>query len=274
MALILKTVSASQGLQWVKLGLQEFMRHPLPYFGLFGTFLLVNLGMGLIPLLGEWLMMMTPPLLLLAFMLAAMASQRGHRPDLAAYLAPWRSPDLNRRRSLLTLCLMYGVACMVALQIGRWVDGGALAALMDGMAKQVTPEEMETLMQAQGLVAGIAWRIGLIALVSLPFCFAPALVFWVGQAPPQALFSSALAIKRNATPFALFIGLWLGLTVVVSQVTAMLGQAVGGSFGMMLLLGVSTCVNCAGYVSLYFAFRDCFGQPEGTEPPEAPKTEV
>ncbi len=263
MGLRLQAVPASQGLQWIKKGLREFVRHPLGYSGLYFSFWVLTLLLGFFPLLGNVLVVMALPLLSLAFMLATVASQRGHAPNLAAFLAPWRTQDTRRRRSLLLLCAGFAGLVMLAFWVGHLIDDGALMDLMETLSRGTATEaEVSALVGQPGLLAGLLWRGGLFLLISLPFWHAPALVFWVGQRPAQALFSSAVAVWRSLGAMVVYLLGWLGLLMLAGLFgSALLGDSLG-NLGQLLMLSLGLLMTCAFYVSLYFCFRDCFGDPD------------
>jgi hypothetical protein len=265
MALRLQSVPPARGLLWVRKGLTEFMRHPLGYSGLYFGFMMLALVLLLLllPWLGSVLLLMALPLLSLAFMLAAVASQRGHAPNLAAFLAPWRTPDKTRRRSLAVLCITFGACMLLAFWIGHLVDGGALVNLVELLSRGTASEaEVAAQMAQPGLMAGLVWRAAGAMLVSAPFWHAPALVFWVGQKPAQALFSSALAVWRSAGAMLVYLASWAGLSLLAGLLSSALLVGSPGAFAQVLLFALSLMLQCAFYVSLYFCFRDCFGEPD------------
>lgn len=263
MGLRLQAVPASHGLQWIRKGLREFVRHPLGYSGLYFSFWVLTLLLGFVPWLGSVLVLMALPLLSLAFMLATVASQRGHTPNLAAFLAPWRTPDPSRRRGLLLLCVAFGSLVLLSFWIGHLVDGGALMDLMETLSRgTATEEEVSKLIGQPGLLSGLLWRGGLFMLISVPFWHAPALVFWVGQGPAQAMFSSAVAVWRSAGAMTVYLLGWFGLLMLAGLFSsALLGDTLG-NLGQLLMLSLGLLLTCAFYVSLYFCFRDCFGDPD------------
>ncbi|WP_374583962.1 BPSS1780 family membrane protein [Ideonella dechloratans] len=181
MALILKTVPASQGLVWVRQGLREFARHPLSYTALFMAFMLVGAIVSLLPGFGEVLVLAAIPLLTLAYMMATAASLRGVRPSLSVFVAPWRHLPVERRRGLLTLALGYAFLTLILLMACNLFDHGGVDDLMQGVSRNADPDELQRLADAPGVMAGMLARVTVTLLLSMPFWHAPALVCWVGQ---------------------------------------------------------------------------------------------
>lgn len=273
MGLKLKSVPAAAGLAWVRQAFEEFFRHPMAYSGMLVSFILASFGMLLLwstlaaissvfAYVGAGLVVMGMPLLTLAFMMGTHGRLQGRPVHVGVYFAPWRQTEPDRRRALLQLLLAFVVATLAAFALLGLVDDGALDALQEAMIKgTATEEELARLTSAPGLASALAWRMLVTAAVSVPFWFAPALVFWGGQSAAQALFSSALALWRARGAFALYLLGWVAAlllaTLLVSFMLALLGASITGLVAMPISLVLST----AFYVSLYFSFRDCFGEP-------------
>jgi hypothetical protein len=113
-------------------------------------------------------------------------------------------------------------------------------------------------------------RFSLIALLSVPFWHAPALVHWGGQAAAQALFSSTLALWRNKGAFVVYSLTWAALVVVFAVSVGLVGMVLGSrEFASFLVMPGVLVISTAFYVSLLFTFNDCFG-PGSTVVPQAP----
>ena len=263
MALILKTVPASQGLVWVRQGLREFVRHPLSYTALFMAFMLVGAIVSLLPGFGEVLVLAGIPLLTLAYMMATAASLRGVRPSLSVFVAPWRHLPVERRRGLLTVALGYGFLTLLLLMACNLFDHGGVDDLMQGVSRSADPDELQRLADAPGVMAGMLARVTVTLLLSMPFWHAPALVCWVGQSPAQAMFSSVLALWRCRSAMLVYGLGWMGLMMLAGVVLSLLMVLLGGSSLMGLLsMPLALAMTSAYYVSLFFTFRDSFGQAE------------
>ncbi|HSI58309.1 MAG TPA: BPSS1780 family membrane protein [Ideonella sp.] len=265
MGLKLQVVAPAQGLRWVGLGFREFLRRPLPYTGLFVAFMFGALLMTLLPWIGGLLLLMAVPLLSLAFMMAAHGAQRGEPAHPGVYVTPWRKTQSPaQRRSLLVLCFAYAAASSAVFALGRWVDGGATdAMLIAASTGSATAEELAKLASAPGVFEGALVRTLLTALLSIPFWHAPALVFWGGQGPAQAMFSSALALWRAKGAFLLYSLGWTAALMLSSVIVILLTGVLGaGPLAGFLLMPIALMFTTAFYVSLYFSFTDCFGVPD------------
>ena len=266
MKLILKPVQARQGVQWVVQALKVFGRQPLGLAGLFGTFLFLALVLMLVPVIGGVVVLAAVPLLGLVMMMGTAAVVRGQRALPGLYLAPFRT-DAVRRSRLLVLCAAYGALSLLVLLVSEAIDGGKLNELQELMAAgrddARTREDLQRLLADPQLLGGLYARVGLTALISIPFWHAPALVWWGQQSAAQALFSSTLAIWRSKGAFVSFVAAWVSLLGVSGLGLGLVLQALGLS-GLMgvLAMPLGLTLSVIFYASLYFMFVQTFGTGE------------
>ncbi len=266
MKLILKPVQARQGVQWVVQALKVFGRQPLGLAGLFGTFLFLALVLMLVPVIGGVVVLAAVPLLGLVMMMGTAAVVRGQRAVPGLYLAPFRT-DAVRRSRLMVLCAAYGALSLLVLLVSDAIDGGKLNELQELMAAgrddARTREDLQRLLADPQLLGGLYARVGLTALISIPFWHAPALVWWGQQSAAQALFSSTLAIWRSKGAFVSFVAAWVSLLGVSGLGLGLVLQALGLS-GLMgaLAMPLGLTLSVVFYASLYFMFVQTFGTGE------------
>lgn len=259
MALSLRSVPAAQGSRWVRDGFRLFGKHPLPFSLLFVVFLAAAALSSAVPLLGGVVMLAAVPLLSLGFMVASEAALQGGPIHPGQFISPLRG-DPARRRSLLVLCGLYAGATLLILVLSHSVDNGAFEALQRLLAEGGKPKEVEKLLADPGLQTGLMLRFGLIALLSVPFWHAPALVHWGAQGPAQALFSSTLALWRNKGALTVYLLSWLGLFIVFAVVTSLALELLGmGGLFAVVALPAALIFSTVFYVSLLFTFNDSFG---------------
>ncbi|MFN5165982.1 MAG: BPSS1780 family membrane protein, partial [Pseudomonadota bacterium] len=213
MPLQLKSADAGRGMRWLVDAFRLFARKPLAFtLLLLVFFFLAALVAALLPLVGSLLQLMTLPLLSLGFMVASQSALLGGPVHPGQFVEPLRA-DPARRRSLLLLCLLYGVLALAVLQLSAWVSDDAMMRLQQLMAEgEKARPRIDALLAEPGVSAGAMLLLGLGTLLSIPFWHAPALVHWGGQGVGQALFSSTLAVWRNK---AAFLGYFLGWTLLV-----------------------------------------------------------
>jgi hypothetical protein len=269
MRLTLKTVPPRQGFVWVREGLSEFIRHPLGYAALFVAFMFAATVASLLPGLGGVLLLAGIPLLSLAYMMATVGSLRGSAPRLAVFLVPWRQLEAVQKRNLLVVCLSYALASQVIMSLCELFDHGALDQLMQAITGGVaTEEEISKLAEAPGVLSGALARVLATMLLGVPYWHAPALVCWGGQSVGQALFSSVLALWRTKAAFVCYSLGWAGVMLAASTVLGLLLGALGNNaLAGLVVMPVALGITGAYYVSLFFTFRDSFGQPEAAAEP-------
>lgn len=268
MGLRLKKVSFTQGQAWLRAGLRTFVRHPMGFVALFTGYLLLSLLLGVVPLVGPVLAASSIPLLSLVFMIATREVQQGRPVRPALLFAWWQDGPLQRRRVLM-LCLGYGLLVTLVVVAAFQEGGDALAAALKplGTASGNT-QDLMSVISHPAVNRLVNWITLGVALVSVPWWHALALVRWGGQSPAQALFSSTLALWRTRGALLVYGLSWLGFTLLGSLAASLLSlllSLVGGAAlalvpGLMMMLALSS----AFYISLWFMFEDSFGTDEAT----------
>ena len=272
MALLLKPVPARRGLRWVRDAFTLFARRPLAFASLFAVFLFAALLMAMLPLVGGLLQMMALPLLSLGFMVASRSALDGGAVGPVQFIEPLRS-DAVRRRALLTLCVVYGLAAVGILLLCDLISDSALQRLQLLMSRAGTPStDIDALLSEPGVFWAAVVGAVLGTALSLPFWHAPALVHWGAQGVGQALFSSALAVWRSRGAFFVYGIAWLALIMLFGLLSAV----VFGLLGARQLAGVAALpagllFSTVFYVSLLFTYNDSFG---GTDDESSPTIEA
>ena len=256
----LKTVRARQGLLWVRAGFTVFFRQPLAFAALFALFGLVVFVLLQLPAVGPVLALSLMPVATVAFLLATREVLAGRIATPRLALLPLRDP-LNRNR-----LLQLGAAYAVVL-LSHVLDGGRFAAAIEAIATEETTAAAA--LEDPLLPWSVLLRLGLMALLSLAFWHAPALVCWGRMPVNKALFASIVACWRSRGAFAVYGIAWFGLTMLfvtlLQVVTALLGlQQVMGLAVLPLTMLVSTIF----YASLYFSFVDAFDLSDGPDSSE------
>jgi ABC-type anion transport system duplicated permease subunit len=127
-----------------------------------------------------------------------------------------------------------------------------MQSVADGTA---TPETL----QDANLGGGLLLRMAVIAVLSLVFWHAPALVHWGRMDVPKAVFASVVACLRSVGAFAVLGLAWFGIavayTLVAQAVFALLGSPQSAT---LALLPGAMMFSTVFYASLYFTFVDSF----------------
>ena len=234
--------------------------------GLFGTFLFAALILMFLPLVGGLMVVAALPLLSLVMMMGCAAIMRGQVAPPSLLLAPFRA-QTERRNRLLGLCGLYAAATLAVMLASDGLDGGKfneLQALMaSGMDTEEQKQQAQALLEDPSLRGAVFLRLALTGLVSIPFWYAPALVWWAQQGVAQSLFSSVLALWRSKGAFAVYLLTWFGVIALGGGLLGAGLQALGaGQLLSLLVMPLGLTLSVVFYVSLYFMFVQTFGSAE------------
>jgi hypothetical protein len=244
--------------RWMRDAFGLFVRRPLAFTMMFVVFLAAARVVTFVPLLGNLVLMMSAPLLSLGFMVAAQSALLDGPVRAMQFIEPLRG-DPVRRRSLLLLCGLYGLAVVaITLVCYLMVSAAALTRFEAlGTRGEVSLQEVLDALDDPSIRASQAAAIVLGALLSVPFWHAPALVHWGGHGVGQALFSSTLAVWRCRGAFLVYGLIWAGLC-------ALLGIA-AVALGLLIALPLALMLTTVFYISLLFTFNDSFGGAEAAQ---------
>ncbi len=272
MGLRLLPVAPRQGWAWIRQALALWWRRPLALVGLFTFFLLsVLLLMALVPVVGGALGMALLPMLSLGFMIASRSLAQGGPVHALQLIEGLRHPQPAQRRAQWLLCGLYALCTLLVITLADWVDDGMFDELQRLMAQGSDAKaaaRLEVILAAPQLLQGMLVRFGLAGLLAVPFWHAPALVHWGGQGLGQALFTSSLALWRTRAAFGVYLLGWAGLMLGVALAVALIAMLTGARQALGLLtMPIGLVFSAAFYVSLWFSFKDTFGEPAATIAP-------
>ena len=171
----------------------------------------------------------------------------------------------ERRNHQLVLSASFAFSALLILLVANLIDGEATEAVLDLMKNNGTPEDFARVAGDSRILWGALLRFGGLAVLSVPYWHAPALVHWGGQGVGQALFSSTLALWRNKGAFAFNALLWGALLLVVSGTISVVFNLVGLlQLAPLVMMVCGMVLWTVFYASLYFTFVDCFmfGAPQ------------
>ncbi len=264
----LRQVPARQGALWVRNGFRVFFRKPIAFAMLFASFLFAGLVFMLLPYVGGILLLTALPLATLGFMLGTQTALKGHSPTAAVFWQPLRV-DKAHRLALLKLGLVYAACTVAILWLADSVDGGKFDALQELMANSKTPaEEIQKRLLDPQLQSGLAVRLGLASLLSLPFWHAPALIHWGAQGWAKAMFFSTVACWRNKGAFAVYGFVWLAVVLMFAAVVNTVFLALGAQrLVAAAAMPAGLMFSTVFYASLFFSFVDCFEPTAGPAVP-------
>jgi hypothetical protein len=264
MAMILKSVHPGRGAHWVRDGLRLYMQRPLAFTGLYAACMFAVIIAAQVPLAGSLLLAMLAPLISLGMMVASQSALLGGAVGLGQVVEPFRG-TATARRSLLLLCFIYGAAVLATFWFGDVIADGGIGKLAALMRPDAPAAEVEALLAGRALTAGVLFIGIALALLSVPYWHALALVHWGGQGPWQALFSSTLALWRCRGAFVVYGLTWFGLTTAFALVSGVVLSIVGlPQLATLLAITAGLFFSTLFYVSLIFTFNDSFGPAPGS----------
>lgn len=227
-----RRVSAGAPAQWLSTGWAMFKEAPGPWVGMVVVYMLISLGVGMIPVIGL-LGTLLGPILVAGLTMAADGQSRGQRPELGNLFDGFkRNAGSLAMVGVLYLCVFLGFALLAGVGLVGMFGAAMAGGGGDGMGAMAI---------GGGLVFG-ALLVLLIGPLSFSTMWAPALVALHDIPALQALKMSLSAGLRN----------WVALLVVML-------------WGFVLLIPVLLTFGLAGLVvgpvaiiALWAAYRDIF----------------
>jgi hypothetical protein len=237
----LNIVPARTGIQWVKLGMQTFLKQPLALTGLFFMYMAVVLVISQVPFIGPVLGAMLVPAATLGLMAATSEAASGRFPMPTVLVSAFRA-GRQRARAMLVLGAIYTVGSLIATLLGSLLSGEPVA---DAQVPQVDARTLLVLVLHLPLV--------------ILFWHAPALVHWHGVSPVKSLFFSVVACLRNFGAMLVYGLAWVAVFLVVGFFVSTVGMMIGGAdVARSIMLPTVLVVVAMFSTSLYFTFRDSF----------------
>lgn len=227
-----RTVAPGNAFEWLKQGWALFMVNPGLWIALTVVFMVIVVGINIVPVIGSLAANLLAPVLSAGMLLSCQKAAGGEPFEVADLFAGFS----KNTGSLIMLGVLYMVAVLIIALIAFLLGGGSMAGgMMMGRPAGV------------GLAFGgmlLAFLLGMALSVPLIMAiwFAPALVFFNNMPPVDALKASFNACMKNLLPMLVY-----GLILLVLLFFA----ALPFFLGFLLLIPVL-------YGSLYVSYRDIF----------------
>jgi hypothetical protein len=242
---------AITGWTWLKEGTALFRKQPAALTTLLFANILINVLIGLVPLLGPLLAMVLIPSCSLAFMKACLMIENGERVTPAVVMTGFKKPVLTE---LCKIGLVYLGASVLLTVLARVVVDFELIqqVLQPADPKNVPPVAPWEFVKMFALSA-------LNASVLIALSFAPPLVYWQKMTPGKAIFYSFFAVLKSARVFLVLLASWLGIlllgffVIVIITGTSMFSRVLMMWLGFLFVL----LLQCA----MYAGYRQIFGKP-------------
>ena len=241
MMITVNTASAGRGISWITESFDYFSRNPLGWVGALIIIFVIQVMVGMVPLLG-WLAIYFTHLLFIGGMLiGCLAHARGEQFELQHIFSCFQSDYLSRFLILSIFYLIANVLMIMSFLIALFVFLGGLGVLEQlSQIQTMAPQEALQILYAL-LMATLVPALILLPIMML-FWFAPMLLITTDLSPFDAMQLSFKACLKNIPAFTLY-----GLIVLVFSFLAMIPLGLG--YLILLPMLVS---------SIHLAFLDCF----------------
>jgi uncharacterized membrane protein len=210
-------LDAGAGAAWWGESWRIFCAAPLPWIGILVVFIVLSIGLAMIPLVGSLASTVLTPVFAGGVMLGCQALAEG-RPLSIGHLFEGfqgsRFPPLLTL-GLVLLAVFFVIAVAMVGTVFLTLGASGLAALMDfGAATPIDYAALWSAGVAIFVVAAVAVIVAL--LVATAFWVAPALLVLRGAPPLRALSKSFTASWQNIGAFTIYALIYLGLAIVAS----------------------------------------------------------
>ena len=253
---MMNQILPTAGWLWVKRGFFLFRQQPTEMLTLFFSYMFIVMGIGFIPIAGEFLPLLLIPVFSMSFMQACDRIENGVKVYPNLLLVGFRSEAFKR---LLALGSLYVIAIALAIFISSWVDGGALFDFLSNQ-KPTDPKALPDGRLFLGiLVAGLIYLPALMA-----FWFAAPLIMWKKMSLGKAIFYSFFSVKHAGKAFLRYAAAWMFIAGILPAIfSVFVAVIIGDAVAVMLaMLPISAVLTTILYCSFYPTYRDMFGKPE------------
>jgi hypothetical protein len=256
----MEKLPANAGWLWIKEGFALFRKQPAEISALFLGYMMLMIGVGIVPLLGQLLPLVLVPVFAMAFMQACADIEQGKKVYPTLLLTGFRSPAF---RNLVKLGLLYLVAAVVAVGASSIIDGGVFWSIMTG--NQTVDAET---VRGTNLSLGMMLSAAVYIPAAMAFWYAAPLIAWQNMGVGKAVFYSFVAVRRSARAFVVYGLSWIVLGVIVPAiVSSIIGALLGRAFAVMVvLLTFSLLLTVIMYCSFYPTYTHVFGRPKPAPP--------
>jgi len=248
--------TALSGWLWVKEGWDLFRKRPAEFAALFFAYLILVVGISIIPIIGQVAPIILIPVFALIFLQACALIEHDKPVTLSLIPAAFRAPYLGK---LLRLGVLYLLAMVAAIAASSVVDGGLFWQAVTG---QIMPDEK--MVQESNMSSAMMFSALVYTPAAMAFWYAAPLIGWQNMGIRKALFYSFFAVRRSMKAFFIYVTAWMLVGVILPAFFSVFVVALLGSPGlsMMVLLPISLLLSLVLYCSFYPTYTHVFGKPD------------
>jgi hypothetical protein len=210
---------ARNGWEWIKQGFALFMKTPLLWIVMLFICLIAALAISSVPIVGQPLVSLFMPAILVGLMAGCRALNQGEELELAHLFKGFK----GHTAQLVTLGGIALVSQYLILGLMMAVGGSTLVGVLMGDQPETGPDVMIHAFAG----AGFAMLIGIVLFSTLMMAmqFAPMLVYFRNVPPLQAMKLSLRAFFYNVMPMLLY-GMIFMFMAMLASMPVMLGWVV------------------------------------------------
>ncbi len=236
-------VPAGRGLSWLTEAWGYFSNNPLVWVALVIVLFVIQLALGLIPLLGPLAQILLSPIFAGGLMLGCKAIDEGGTIQFNHLFAAF---DQYAGKLALVGAIYLGALIVAMLAAGVLAMvlgmGGGLMAGLSSMGDPDVGGAVATGAAATGMLIFMLLMLAVMLPVIMAYYFAPVLVVMHGLEPLEAMKLSFSGCLKNVVPFLLY-----GIAVMVAGIIAAIPLGLGFLVLMPMIIA-----------SMYIAYKDIY----------------
>ncbi len=205
-----RRLRSRQGWEWIKQGYALFVKAPLLWIVLLFICMVAAIGISSVPVVGEPLVSLLTPAVLVGLMVGCRALSQGGELELAHLLSGFK----QHTSQLVTLGGISLVVQFLILGLMMVAGGATLVGILMSGQPQTDPEVM--LQALTGASFAVLIGVVLFSLLMMAMQFAPLLVFFRNVPPLQAMKLSLRAFLYNIGPMLVYGFTFLFLAMLAS----------------------------------------------------------
>ncbi|WP_027468554.1 BPSS1780 family membrane protein [Deefgea rivuli] len=230
-----RKIPPMQGWQWIVNAFMLFKQAPTAWLGISGVFIVLMLGMSMLPFVGSLLSTLLGPVFLGGVMFAAQKQARGETPQLSDLFAGFQL----RFAELLRVGVLYLFGTMLVMVLMAALLAGAAFVGLISLDKNLQAFEQMSAIWPVMILVVLAFSV-----VYSTYFYAPTLVMLQGMKASEAMKLSFLAFWRNWQPI-----LVMSVIGAVGLILAMLPMFLG----LLVALPVALITSYVCYVDVFEA---------------------
>lgn len=252
-------VRGKQGLQWILSGFYYFKLSPFVWMLLSSTFLMVELTLQILPVLGIFAFLLISPVLVAGIMVGCQSLDQGKRLQLEHLFVGFR----KNTAPLVTVGGFNLIGLVTIVGVFMLMGGDALIDMFV-YGKRFGENELMGIMD--NILSAWLAALGLSIPLMMAIWFAPLLIIFENLPPAIAIRKSFFACLNNMAPFFVYGITLLVLFFLISTVAVKLLSLFGAVPPPLILIILYVVLLPTIFASIYASYQDIF-------PPEVPSEE-